>query len=728
MLSLNLTSCSNTSNSSSEPVVILDDDFLVSSDESDDGFESALEGLDDEDSEDSDFSNLSDESSVETQEVLTESESDAISDDELDMDDFDDLKVSETPSISTESEFSDEELDLDASFTEDTGEDLFDDFSEASTEEEFDDFDESLDSEFEVLQAESKIEPPAATQVLGSTNVVERFGYDPNVSGGAVFIQTRNKPRIQTNYNPQSRQFVVSLAQTQLPKMFQRPLYMKDFNQSFGAVNPYLSPGDNSPNFVIQVAKGGVPRVETQGNTVWVYPSEKIDKSENNKFIAKKTLNSGNLQEFILGEHKFYGKPINLEVDNESIRTIIRLIAQKSGANIVMTDGVKGNLSIKLRQTPWDEALITVMKSKGLGYVRSGNVLRIASLEEIKKESESVLAVNEARKGVEPLKSSLIPLSYALPGDLKTKLQPLLSKRGKIIEDNRTTSLIVMDTQDVLDRITSVVRELDVAPSQVLIEGRIVEATKDFKRTLGIKWGFFGGSTVLSQTGGVAGSSIIASPNILINNASPNVNLSGGTGAATLQPFTASLQLGTLDILGTLTSLINIGESENRLKVLSSPRIMTMNNVQASISQTSEVLQPKIAIEDGQVVNSVERIPVKLDLVVTPQITADAKVILDLELNREFAGAFNTIVNTAPKNSRSAKTKVLVRNNETTVIGGIYQTDSTRFESGIPVLRKIPIIGWLFKERNRTKLETELLIFLTPRIVNPNQRAARVIQ
>jgi type IV pilus assembly protein PilQ len=424
-------------------------------------------------------------------------------------------------------------------------------------------------------------------------------------------------------------------------------------------------------------------------------------------------LSARTLDEFLTGNQKFFGRKISLQVKDADVRDVVNFLAEDSGANVVMSDDVKGHISLKLRRVPWDQALVTVMRTKELGYVRQGNVLRISTLKELQGEAEAATKILAAQKAIVPAIVQVIPVNYASMDDLVKNLTPFLTKdTGKIVADNRTNTLIVTDKAEVVDRVEKLVKTLDVPPAQVSIESKIVEAVEEFESFMGISWGFSGADVPLSTTGGAQGAPI--NLNLGAQSASFSRDFTGAG------PLSATLGIGTLDMFGDLTATLMLAERDALAKVISAPRISSMNREKSTIQQKGEnvsVITTK-SEQTGAVTKTEKRTPFSLELSVTPQITADGSVIMDLDVKREFLGAVvDAETGAAPVNTRSAKTKVLVHNGQTAVIGGIYTSDELASTNGVPGLMNIPILGWLFKNKSTKRSKNELLIFLTPRII-----------
>jgi type IV pilus assembly protein PilQ len=528
-----------------------------------------------------------------------------------------------------------------------------------------------------------------------------------------------------------------------LPDRLKRPFNTKDMTGGIGSVDAYQNKGATTARIVVQL-RAGVPEptVQSEGNALLVVqaggvagidpggvaanpppettPSPGVEtdntatatavtagQSATSVAVANgesKILSSASLEEFMAGNTQFYGKPISLEVAEMDVREVFKLIGEESGINMVLADEVKGTISLKLREVPWDQALIVIMKARRLGYTRSGSILRIAPLADIKSEEDESLRMIASRKAQVPLKVRVIPVSYAKIDDVEKQVSRFLSERGKAVGDIRTSSLIISDHDENIDRIAKLITTIDVPPPQVLIEGKIVEASDQFQRQIGINWSASGQQSRLFSNNKLRGQTTIG--------------ITPTTTSSVASTGTLTFNLGTLDILGDLAATLSLYEQQSTVKVLSSPRIVTLHNEPAEINQSIEIPLLKQSQNGTESIRSVDFKPVTLRLGVTPQITNDASVIMLIDVKRDFVGSVvDQATQARPINTRSAKTKVMVRNSQTAVIGGIYQSDQTIGESKVPWIADIPILGWLFKNRNTDNSKNELLIFLTPRIL-----------
>lgn len=589
------------------------------------------------------------------------------------------------------------------------------------------------------VPADQSTEPMGLPQESGPPMVVTAIDFLSNQSGGSIAIKTSAPAQFKTRYNDKTNQFVVEFQNTTISSAMKRPYIMKDFETSFGAINAYQTPGSLVARVVVQMKGPGEPVAQQEGSSVLIVPGTgapmgsmasnsggaasnmpEDDRSYDKARTSDQdtALSARSLDEFLTGSGKFYGKPISIETKDVDVREVIGFIAEESGVNLVIGDDVEGKVSLKLRSIPWDQALVIVMKSKGLGYIRQGSVIRITKLTTLQAEAQISKAIVEAQKNLAPLRVKVMPISYATVSDLQNQVTPFLTpNRGQVISDGRTSSLIVTDTAETLDKVERLVKELDIPPAQVMIEGKVVEANEIFNKRLGVNWGWGGAATEISPKGGLNGNPI-------------NLNLGARSTSLQQDQIAAgngflNLRIGAFDFFGDLNAQLSLAQSDSLVRIISSPRIVAMNKTPAEISQKGEVITINTTTDIGRnVTSTATRTPVSLRLTVTPQVTNEGSVLLDVDVLREFAGAeADPGTKARPINSRAAKTKVLVPNGQTAVIGGIYQNDEANSESGIPGLKDLPVFGWLFKSRSESREKNELIIFLTPRILNAKDQA-----
>jgi type IV pilus assembly protein PilQ len=404
-------------------------------------------------------------------------------------------------------------------------------------------------------------------------------------------------------------------------------------------------------------------------------------------------------------EKRFTGEPISLELKDADIKDVLRTFAKITGLNVVVDPDVSGSVTVNLENVPWDQCLDIILRINQLDYVVENNVLRVARIDRLTQEKAQQAAYRKEAENARPMRTVTKTLSYAKAGAVKSVLTSqgfILSDRGSVVVDDRTNTLIIRDATDKIDGILALIDSLDQPNPQVVIEARIVETTRTFSQAIGTTWGF--NAAADAQHGTTTG---LKFPNYITSSGSVNL----------AQPGNGQIQIIMGDVLDAfnLNFALQAAESNGLVKVVSSPKVTAQNNEKAHIQ--SGIMIPIQTVANNTV--TVQYIDATLSLDVTPQITAEGTVLLDIDLKKRepLSGINLQGGNNAPISTRDAKTRVMVRDGGTTVIGGIYQmTDNTQ-RNGIPGLSKIPIIGALFRNSSINDQHDELLIFITPRII-----------
>ena len=440
-------------------------------------------------------------------------------------------------------------------------------------------------------------------------------------------------------------------------------------------------------------------------------------------------------------EFGYSGEKLSLNFQNIQVRAALSVLADFTGLNFVVSDSVKGSLTLRLKDVPWDHALAIIVDSKNLAIRRIGNVMTVAPASEVAAKEKAQLEASRTVLDLEPLTSELIQINYAKAEDIAALLksivalptaaqlvgehpvfgpaatgQPevataesntLLSPRGQVTVDSRTNSLLIQDTAQKIAEVRKLIAQLDQPVRQVMIETRLVEATETFSRNLGVKFGVQSSGT----TGGVQVTqrSTLDTTGLLTADGL-NLNLPAqGLGAFT-SPASLALTIARLGTGGLLSLELSALEAEGLGKIISSPRLITANQQKASIEQGEERVFTTSVLGVGSVVT--KRATLKLE--VTPQITPDDRVLLDVVITKDnFADAVIGLLNI-----KEIRTQVLLDNGETVVIGGIYERQKNEDITQVPWLGNVPVLGWLFKNKSIVDNKTELLIFLTPKILS----------
>jgi type IV pilus assembly protein PilQ len=434
-------------------------------------------------------------------------------------------------------------------------------------------------------------------------------------------------------------------------------------------------------------------------------------------------------------EKVYTGERLTLNFQDIDVRAVLQLLADTSGQNIVVSDTVKGRVTLRLQNVPWDQALDIVLRTKGLDMRKKDNVILVAPQAEIADREKAELAAQKDIQELAPLRTEFLQVNYAKASDMAKLLKAggggsLLSPRGNVSIDERTNTLLVQDTAEQLEQIRSMVATLDIPVRQVLIESRIVIVSDDFSRDLGVRWGFTRISDDLGDLMAVSGSS--QATDTIMGSALDNL---AGTG----NPFPVEVPFGNFDrynvnmpvnnpagrialaILDFDDFLIDLelsaAQAEGTGKIVSAPRVITANQREAVIEQGVEIPYQESASSGATTTQFKKAV---LSLKVTPQITPDDRVILDLEVNKDSVGQLvpSATGGFVPSiDTRSITTQVLVNDGQTVVLGGIMETEERDTEKKVPWLGDIPGLGYLFKTSGKSNQRDELLIFVTPKIL-----------
>ena len=556
----------------------------------------------------------------------------------------------------------------------------------------------------------------AAAGARSITNVDFRRTRD----GGGRVIVSLTDPGTPVDIRQEGARVVAIFKDTSLPAELMRRLDVMDFATPVSTVDTLKT---NLDTRIVISAEGKYDQLAYQSDNEFSIeinpvPDEIEDASS------------------LYSESKEYeGQRLTLNFQDIETRAVLQLLAETSGRNIVVSDTVQGNVTLRLRNVPWDQALDIVMTTKGLDMRQNGNVIIVAPAEEIAARETADLEARAAISELEPMYSEFLQVNYAKASDLAALIgmesgNSLLSERGSIAVDDRTNTLLVQDTADRLEDIRRMVRALDVPIKQVLIESRIVVVNDDFSRDLGVRLGLTGyrengtdGAAVISGTGtgtdtmvnsivdnlGTSGQITPVELPILTDRYNVNVPIAEAAGRFSL----AVLERDYLVDL-ELTAL----EAEGRGEIVSTPRVITANQKEARIEQGVEIPYQQSASSGATTVQFKKAV---LSLEVTPQITPDNNIIMDLRVHKDNVGqviSTGGLGGTVPSiDTRAVETQVLVEDGQTVVLGGIYETERTETINKVPFLGDIPAVGVLFRSKSVRNDKSELLIFVTPRIL-----------
>ncbi len=429
------------------------------------------------------------------------------------------------------------------------------------------------------------------------------------------------------------------------------------------------------------------------------------------------------------GARKYTGKRVSLEFKKADIRDVIRLISEVSSMNFVVDPDVKGTVTVKLDSIPWDQALDIILKTNRLGRVMENGVVRVATLKSLSQEGSAQESARKALEKVKPLVMDVIPLNFTDASKVKTLIDPLLSDQGKVDYLERINALVVKDNAERIAKIRRFVKEIDTPTPQIQIGARIVEIVTTYMKELGIQWGFLwrqtktdmsfpysfgvgGGVTpapatgqALTTMGAVSGwSPASIAPGYVVDLPAAAMTGSGGAIAASL--LNASETFG-LDI--RLSAL----EEEGMARTVSNPKLVTLDNQEAEISQGYEIPFATVS-ESG---TQTEFKEAKLKLLVKPHITSSGDIVMDVEVSKDSPDFTHVTPDGVPIQTRSVKTSVRMKNGDTLIIGGIYEMTKSKKNNQVPGLSRIPLLSWLFRHRTESLEKRELLIFITPSVI-----------
>ena len=553
-----------------------------------------------------------------------------------------------------------------------------------------------------------------------STSMVKNIDFRRGDNGAGRVIITLSDPNIVVDTRESGGQIFIEFANTSLPTELRQRLDVVDFATPVQFID--AGTRDNSTQLSI-TPKGVYEYLAFQSENTFTVEVKPLSKEQ--KEAAKRE------------EEQFIGERLSLNFQDIEVRAVLQLLADFTSLNIVTSDTVQGNLTLRLQNVPWDQALDLILKTKGLAMRRSGNVIMIAPTEEIATREKLEIESKKQVEELAPLQSELILINYAkasdLAGLLRSQDKTLLSERGKVSVDERTNTLIVLETADRLASIRKLVIKLDIAVRQVLIEARIVIANNDFARDLGVRFGATG--TRAASNNLIVGSGSGAGADTMINSALANqqTNTNGSPYPISIPAagnrYNFNLPAGgtagsiAFAVLGRNTLLdleLSALQQEGRGEVISSPRVITSNQKEAVIKQGTEIPFQQAASSGATTVAFKEAV---LSLTVTPHITPDDRIRMDLKVTKDSVGQVVPTANGGSNPSidkREISTQVLVQSGETVVLGGIHDQQKRESTTKVPFFGDLPFIGILFRRNSTVDQNTELLIFVTPKVLKDN--------
>ncbi len=552
----------------------------------------------------------------------------------------------------------------------------------------------------------AKVKPLAK----GITNIDFKRG--PNGEGRVIIDLTSTS--IATDVWRENNAVMVEFISSQLPEVLQRRLDVSDFATPINFIDTIQ---DGSTIKMTITSNGEFEHLAYQTDKVYTVEVAPISKEEEEKRKKEK--------------FGFTGERLSLNFQDIEVRSVLQLLADFTGLNMVVSDSVEGNLTLRLKNVPWDQAMDIILKTKGLAQRRAGNVILVAPTDEIAAREKLELEARKQVEELEPLRTEFIKVNYAKATDiaelLKLKDNAILSPRGSVSVDARTNTLLVKDTNSSLSSVRQLLLELDIPVRQVLIESRVVIANDDFSKELGVRFGISNDSFGNTTTGGDG--ALTAGTLGPANGIAGLINNSGGTGVSPLgqdglnvnmpvQNPAGSIALALAKLpVGTLLELeLSAAQTEGRGEVVSSPRVITADSHTARIEQGVEV--PYLELDEGAATLKFRKAVLSLET--TPQITPDDRIIMDLEVHKDSRGedvSFGEGLFAPTIDTREVQSQLLVDNGQTVVLGGIYETTQSTQVTRVPFFSDLPLIGNLFKSTIARDDRSELLIFVTPKIL-----------
>jgi type IV pilus assembly protein PilQ len=537
-------------------------------------------------------------------------------------------------------------------------------------------------------------------------------------SGEGRIVVDLSDPNTGIDIRQQGKNLVIDLLNTTVPKNLERRMDVTDFGTPVVMVDTFQQ-GNNA-------------RIVVEPKGDWEHSAYQADR----QFIVDVKPVQEDSSKLTRGK-RYTGDKLSLNFQNVEVRAVLQVIADFTGLNIVTSDTVTGNLTLRLKDVPWDQALDIILQSRGLSMRKNGNVVWIAPTDELATKEKLELEAKQQILELEPLHTETFHLRFQRAENfvkvLTDEKQRILSKRGSAVIDPRTNTLFIQDTPTKMEEIRSLIAQVDVPVKQVMIESRIVEATDNFSKNLGARLGIFdqtpqggpnggfpvsnGSNTAVSLGGQLEGPAYqtgqIANPTPNFNPSALNVNMMAGT-LGGVQPGALSIVLFRSGVARFLDLELSALQSDGRGKIISNPRVVTADQVEAEISQGTQIPYQQSTSSGA---TSITFKPAVLSLKVKPQITPDDNVIMDIKVTKDTPDYANNTVAGPPINSKGLTTQVLVENGGTVVVGGIYTGNASETITKVPFLGDIPVLGHLFKNTSTTDQKTELLIFVTPRIL-----------
>ncbi|MHA3055581.1 type IV pilus secretin PilQ family protein [Acinetobacter sp. ANC 4633] len=555
-----------------------------------------------------------------------------------------------------------------------------------------------------------------APVIMPPSQGVSRVDFHRGGKGEGQVVIDLSNPNTPVDVKQQGNKIVVRFLGNKIPTALARRLNVNDFSTPVSSVDAFNE------------GRNGVVNIQANGS--FDYMAYQTD----NRLIisvAKKETIAANNQPH--SGHKYTGKKISLDFQDIEVRRVLQLLADFTGVNIVASDSVQGNITLRLKDVPWDQALDIIMKSKNLDKRKNGNVIWVAPVPELLKSEEDAAKAYAQSVKLAPLQTETMQLNYVKAADVKKMIDDadskngaksssdgthssLLSDRGSIIIDIRTNTVIMSDTAEKIEQLKNIIKQIDLPVKQVMIEARVVRATTSFSKSIGVKWGFLSNNSmsVASNTDNIGAMSPLYKSLGLTSASTNNLNVDLGASSSSTGSSPASIAFGLINTADSLLTLeLSALQADGQGEVISTPKVMTGDKQEATIKSGTKIPYSTTSANSGTTTTFQDA---NLELNVTPSITPDGNVQMKLKITKDTVGSLTSAGYVIDTNA--LQTNVLVNNGETVVLGGIYEDTHQNDVNKVPFLGDLPWIGNLFKTKTTSDSKNELLIFITPRIVD----------
>ena len=553
---------------------------------------------------------------------------------------------------------------------------------------------------------------------LSSLNIITNIRY--LVKSKQIVIDTSEAPSYEERVNEKNNQLILEIFQAKLSSNLHWAYNMRDFDTDFGILKADQKNSD-TVRVVIQLRdEAPIPPVTLTEKSI-VIGGDQTESSlgdSDSLDLSDKILPPKTLKDLYFGDIEFVGEPISFHVIDADVKQVLRFISEMSGMNMVIDESVSGTVTLKLEDVPWDRALFTIFKVNSLGYLRDGNIITILPLKKIEEQTAQLKEIAERQKSLSPLKTKVISIMYGKAKDMEARLKQFsspgvkgVSEGGRIIVHEESNSLVIIDNQEAIQKIEKLAKFLDYPIQQVMVESKIVEVSKSFARNFGLNWSLSGDLPVRIGANG------------LLDFLQTSFDSIGANWSIRNRGRQNSFNLNGLPFIGNVSATLNLAESDGTARVLNTTKILVKSGRSASVDKNTPILIKSSDSESVQ--NSVQdqnnitstytSQDVRLNSTVTPTVTSSGSIAMTVNITLSDPGPGGEGEPTTI--TRNASTEVVAKSGQTIVLSGIYQKSENKGNRGLPLLSRIPFLGFLFNDSSFSTSESEMLMFVTPTLV-----------